>query len=457
MDELIKYQKELSETVKEWDEDAVFIFRGQKNHNWELESSANRRLKNPNQGGTPNLLEYLNKSLIEPARNKGHSYQQNKELNDLELLARLQHRGASTCLIDFTTNFHIALWFACEEDSNNGKDKNNHGKVFIINLDNNKIFKEITPDKTTKNIKKLFKNQVNIDKKELYENKITTNIFIEDSYPIYYWEPPLNKNRIIAQQSCFIFSAQAIKKSIYKEITIHYEDKEKIKKSLEKYCGLEEQNIFKDFTGFANSHSQDKPIKHKNSKQWFQSGNKYLRQRNHKAAIKDYNRAIDLNPEFTKAYLNRGHAKSNSGKHEEAIMDFDQVIKLDPGHIDAYFMRGIAQFFLEKFKEAITDFGQVTEFDPEHTDAYFMRGIAQFFLEKFKEAITDFGQVTEFDSEHADAYFMQGIAKSFLKQYSRAIKDLKHAKILAKKQGRTELLQATQKELNKLKPNDEDP
>ena len=36
------------------------------------------------------------------------------EINDDEFLTQLQHYGCSTNLIDFTTDLHIALFFACD-------------------------------------------------------------------------------------------------------------------------------------------------------------------------------------------------------------------------------------------------------------------------------------------------------------------------------------------------------
>jgi len=38
------------------------------------------------------MIEYLNEHLLKPARREGYDYQENKEpMNDLELLAALQH------------------------------------------------------------------------------------------------------------------------------------------------------------------------------------------------------------------------------------------------------------------------------------------------------------------------------------------------------------------------------
>jgi hypothetical protein len=49
------------------------------------------------------------------------SYHYHKEeLSNLELLLELQHYGAATGLVDFSRDFLVALWFAC--DSNKDKE-----------------------------------------------------------------------------------------------------------------------------------------------------------------------------------------------------------------------------------------------------------------------------------------------------------------------------------------------
>ena len=50
----------------------------------------------------------------------------------------------------------------------------------------------------------------------------------------------------------------------------------------------------------------------------------------------DFNKAIELNPNYVDAYYNRAGAKSKLGDILGAIIDYDQVIKLNMNDADAY-------------------------------------------------------------------------------------------------------------------------
>ena len=57
--------------------------------------------------------------------------------------------------------------------------------------------------------------------------------------------------------------------------------------------------------------------------------------------IKDYNQAIELNPQNEKAYNNRGIAKVSLKEYEEAEKDYNQAIELNPQDAEAYNNRGL--------------------------------------------------------------------------------------------------------------------
>ena len=59
-------------------------------------------------------------------------------------------------------------------------------------------------------------------------------------------------------------------------------------------------------------------------------------------AIEDFNKAIDLKPDYAKAYYNRGIAYGDKGDFDRAIEDFNKAIDLNPDYAKAYYSRGIA-------------------------------------------------------------------------------------------------------------------
>ncbi len=56
-------------------------------------------------------------------------------MSDLDVLAEIQHLGGATCLVDFSTNFLIALWMASGEESKK-EPKLNNGKLVKDNNEN---------------------------------------------------------------------------------------------------------------------------------------------------------------------------------------------------------------------------------------------------------------------------------------------------------------------------------
>ena len=97
-------------------------------------------------------------------------------------------------------------------------------------------------------------------------------------------------------------------------------------------------------------------------------GNIKAKQADYNGAIEDYNRAIELNSQFVEAYCNRGITKENLGDHYEAMEDFDRAIELNSEYIDGYLRRGILKQDSGDYAGAIRDFDRVIEIEPESKD-----------------------------------------------------------------------------------------
>ena len=95
---------------------------------------------------------------------------------------------------------------------------------------------------------------------------------------------------------------------------------------------------------------------------------------NKEEAIHQYNKAIQLNPNYTEAYFNKGICLSNLNKKEDAILMYNKAIELNNNYVDAYFQRGYCLFSLDRFEEAMNEMNKVIELDNNYPQAYFERG-----------------------------------------------------------------------------------
>ena len=83
--------------------------------------------------------------------------------------------------------------------------------------------------------------------------------------------------------------------------------------------------------------------------------------KDYNGAISSYNKAIELNPNYTKAYYNRGWSKDKLKDHYGAISDYIKAIELDPNYTDAYSNRGISKEDLGDLNGACADWKKAAE------------------------------------------------------------------------------------------------
>ena len=61
---------------------------------------------------------------------------------------------------------------------------------------------------------------------------------------------------------------------------------------------------------------------------------------------------------------------------KRALKDYTRAIELDPKSINAYNYRGICYYRMEDYRRAINDYTRAAEIDPKYAIAYNNRGMA---------------------------------------------------------------------------------
>ena len=101
---------------------------------------------------------------------------------------------------------------------------------------------------------------------------------------------------------------------------------------------------------------------------WKEKGNKLFKQNKYSPAIFCYDQAIQIAP-TAPLYSNRALCELRLENFGTVIENCTKAIELDPNFIKAYFRRGSAYAQLKRLDKAIADFKQVIQIDPQNRDA----------------------------------------------------------------------------------------
>jgi len=87
-------------------------------------------------------------------------------------------------------------------------------------------------------------------------------------------------------------------------------------------------------------------------------------------AIKDYNHAIRLQPDYADAYFNRAIARKANNYLIGALADYDKVLRLNPDFTDAYYNRAKIWEQKENHSKAIADYQKYLDLGGGIRDGY---------------------------------------------------------------------------------------
>jgi tetratricopeptide (TPR) repeat protein len=120
-----------------------------------------------------------------------------------------------------------------------------------------------------------------------------------------------------------------------------------------------------------------------------------MHENNDQQAIRYFNEAVRLMPDYSRAYNLRGFAKRRIGDLKGALEDFNQAIKINKNWETAklhasYNNRGQVKAMLGDVLDGIKDFDRAIEIYPDYADGHKNRGIAKASLGLKQEALSDF-------------------------------------------------------------------
>ena len=159
----------------------------------------------------------------------------------------------------------------------------------------------------------------------------------------------------------------------------------------------------------------------KTKEQWLAEGNACYDAKQFEEALRAYEQAILLDPNYTFAYVGKGLALRNLMRFEEALLAYERAIQLDPTDAAAYNNKSKVLSILKRYKEALLASEQAIQLNPDYPTAYYNKGFALNELKRYEEALFAFDRAIQLNPNFAVAHNNKGFTLTALKRYEEAL------------------------------------
>lgn len=139
------------------------------------------------------------------------------------------------------------------------------------------------------------------------------------------------------------------------------------------------------------------------------------------AAIECFNKVIEINPEHAGAWNNKGIALGNNGKREAAIECFDAAIKISPKYDASYCNKGVTLAELGKLEAAVDCYDKAIEINSENIKALRNKGDTLVKLGALEAAVECYSKAIAIDPKDVDAWQNKGVTLADLGKHEAAI------------------------------------
>jgi len=138
--------------------------------------------------------------------------------------------------------------------------------------------------------------------------------------------------------------------------------------------------------------------------------NEYYQNKQYTLAIQNFKNALIINPRMAEIYFNLGLAYDNAGQIDQAIKSYEKALKIKPSFDEArnnlnveYFNSGIKYCDNGMYDQAIRCYKKCLEYSPEDAKAYYNLGVTYNMMGQNEEAISNYNKALKINPDFAEA------------------------------------------------------
>ncbi|OWK13863.1 CDC27 [Cervus elaphus hippelaphus] len=167
---------------------------------------------------------------------------------------------------------------------------------------------------------------------------------------------------------------------------------------------------------------------------WCAAGNCFSLQREHDIAIKFFQRAIQVDPNYAYAYTLLGHEFVLTEELDKALACFRNAIRVNPRHYNAWYGLGMIYYKQEKFSLAEMHFQKALDINPQSSVLLCHIGVVQHALKKSEKALDTLNKAIVIDPKNPLCKFHRASVLFANEKYKSALQELEELKQIVPKE-----------------------
>ncbi|MEX0986716.1 MAG: tetratricopeptide repeat protein [Bacteroidales bacterium] len=140
------------------------------------------------------------------------------------------------------------------------------------------------------------------------------------------------------------------------------------------------------------------------ARKYFKTGDEFLKEKKFEDAIQQYTKAIDLNPEYDKAYVARASVYEQLGDFTAAAKDYERASVFQNNDEEIYFLAGNAYLKAGNPASALVKMNEALKIKSKYLEAYQVRSQVFLKLGRYDEALDDCKKALRFKENEVNFY-----------------------------------------------------
>jgi tetratricopeptide (TPR) repeat protein len=166
----------------------------------------------------------------------------------------------------------------------------------------------------------------------------------------------------------------------------------------------------------------------KDARKAFEKGSDLAKRQKLDDAMKNYQKAVDVYPQYAAAWLELGKLQAAKGQADAAHQSFDAAVKADPKYLNPYLELSRLALGAKNWRELADVTGRAVTLDPfDYPQQFLFNSVANYYLQNKDAAEQSAREAEKLDTEHhyPQASHLLGVILAQRQDYSGAASEMR--------------------------------